>query len=56
MLSEQVSFSWETVELPADKPMAVRDLFAQEDLGTFTGTFSALVNPHGVKLVRLSAA
>jgi len=52
---EQVSFTWGDVELDADQPMAVRDLFDRKSLGTFTGTFTAFVNPHGIRMLRLSA-
>ena len=34
----------------------VRDLWRQQDLGTFTETFSTPVNPHGVVLVKVSPA
>ena len=32
----------------------VRDLFAGEDLGKFKENFTALVNPSGVRLLRLT--
>ena len=34
-------------------PQHSRDLWRQHDLGTFEGDFSATVQPHGVKLLRL---
>jgi hypothetical protein len=37
--------------------MQVRDAWAREDLGTFTGSYTAVNVPvHGVSLLRLSAA
>jgi hypothetical protein len=32
----------------------VRDLWAHEDLGVFTGSFVARVDPHDVMMVRLT--
>ena len=34
----------------------VRDLWRQKDLGEFEGKFEATVPPHGVVLVKLTAA
>ena len=34
----------------------VRDLFAHKALGTFKNSFTAPVNPSGVRMVRLDAA
>jgi alpha-galactosidase len=42
-------------ELGLSGPPIVRDLWRQKDLGTFAAEFTALVAPHGVVLVRLSA-
>ena len=50
----QHSFNWTTVGLPANKPLAVRDLFARKDLGVFNGSFAGFVNIDGVLMLRLS--
>ena len=41
------------VGLSAEKAKA-RDLFEHKELGTFIGSFHAIVNPSGVVMVRLS--
>ena len=50
--SNYVFFSLQ-VGLSAEKAKA-RDLFEQKELGTFMGSFHAIVNPSGVVMVRLS--
>lgn len=35
---------------------SIRDLFAQKDLGTFSGSFTGSVNPTGVRLLKLTPA
>ncbi|NQT87991.1 hypothetical protein HQ560_14585, partial [bacterium] len=49
-----MSFAWESVGLHDRRPAAVRDLWAREDLGIFTGSFSTTVEPHGCTLLRLT--
>ena len=39
----------------ADEPIAIHDIWSQQDLGTATGTLHVDVPNHGVKLFRLSA-
>ena len=34
----------------------VRDLFEQQDIGVFSGSYSTPVNPSGVKFLKLSLA
>lgn len=50
----QLSVSWGDLGLPASQPMAVRDLFLRQDLGTATGSFTGWVNIDGVLMLRLS--
>ena len=50
----QLSVSWDSLGLQATQRMAVRDLFLEKDLGSFTGSFTAFVNPDGVVMLRLS--
>ena len=49
-----VSLHWNDLHISG--PQKVRDLWRQQDLGTFTDTFSTPVNPHGVVLVKVSPA
>lgn len=49
----QVGVAWDDLALAG--PCAVRDLWRQEDLGTFDRGFAARVLVHGVVLVRLTA-
>ena len=49
-----VTANWETLNLSGAQN--VRDLWRQRDLGTFEKEFSTNVSPHGVVLVRISAA
>lgn len=51
-----LAFNWTDIGLPATQPMAVRDLFLKQDLGTFAGNFTGFVNPDGVLMLRLSKA
>ena len=34
----------------------VRDLWLHQDMGTFTGSYTALVDPHGVVMITLTPA
>jgi alpha-galactosidase len=47
-----VTARWQDLGLTGRQ--AVRDLWRQEDLGTFEGAFATTVAPHGVLLVRVS--
>jgi alpha-galactosidase len=46
-----IKITWE--ELGISGAHQVRDLWRQQDLGSFTKEFSAKVNSHGVILVRI---
>jgi alpha-galactosidase len=50
--STRVSAKWSDLGLQGS--YVARDLWRQKDLGSYTGEFSAEVQPHGVTLVRLT--
>ena len=50
-LERNMALSWEEVGL--DGPQRVRDLWRQEDLGRYEGSFETLVGRHGVAMLRL---
>ncbi len=45
---------WESIGLHDRRPCTVRDLWAHEDLGTFTSNFTARVGRHDVALLRIT--
>jgi alpha-galactosidase len=49
--SHEITVTWEQIGYPSHVNAAVRDLWAQKDLGKFTGKFSALVESHAVVMV-----
>lgn len=49
-----ISVSWAQLGLPAGTRAAVRDLYAEADLGTFTDSFTAEVTAHDVRVVRIA--
>lgn len=49
----EISLSWQEIELSAHEA-AVRDLWQKEDLGRFQSSFSAVVPPHGVVMVKIT--
>jgi alpha-galactosidase len=50
----QVTARWS--DLKVNGPRVVRDLWRQQDVGTFNDEFTATVHPHGVVLVRVIPA
>ena len=48
---QNVTANWEAIGYPASLSAAVRDLWQHQDLGKFTGKFSATVPSHGVVMV-----
>jgi len=50
----EITVTWEQVGYPGHLSAAVRDLWAHKNLGKFSGKFSALVESHGVVMVRVS--
>jgi hypothetical protein len=52
--AEKVTAAWADLGLSGRR--VVRDLWRQQDLGTFDGEFSPMVPPHGVVLVKIKPA
>jgi alpha-galactosidase len=50
----RVAVAWETLGLHDRRPCRVRDLWAHEDLGVFTGSFVAHVDRHDVAVLKIS--
>ena len=50
--TQEVSVSFDDLKLNGAK--TVRDLWRQQDIGEFTGSYTAKVPPHGVVLVKVS--
>lgn len=48
---QEITVHWEDLNYPAHLNAKVRDLWQHQDLGSFTGKFSAVVSPHGVVMV-----
>jgi len=46
--------NWAQIGLPSNSRGLVRDLWKRTDLGTFTGSFSANVDGHGVVMVKIT--
>jgi alpha-galactosidase len=51
---QKITVAWS--DLKVSVPQKVRDLWQQKDLGNFPGSFSSVVNPHGVTLIKISNA
>ena len=49
-----LSFNWTSVGLSSTEPMAVRDIFEEQDLGTHTGQYTGWVDIDDVLMLRLS--
>jgi len=49
----EISVSWEELDYPTHLTAAVRDLWAHQDLGKFTGKFAAKVPSHGVVMLKV---
>lgn len=48
-----ITVYWEQLGLRAGQRAAVRDVYAEQDLGTFTGSFSAAIATHDVVVLRI---
>ncbi|KAI7846119.1 hypothetical protein COHA_000380 [Chlorella ohadii] len=53
-LQSNITVHWRQIGLPAGAAAAVRDLYAERDLGTFTDSFSASVTAHDVRVLRIT--
>jgi alpha-galactosidase len=52
--TSRIAVRWSDLGLTT--PRVVRDLWRQENLGTFRDRFESLVAPHGVRLIRIEAS
>jgi hypothetical protein len=53
--SEPITVKWTDIGFPANKAADVRDLWAQKDLGSFTGNFtSENIAPHSVMMLKIT--
>jgi len=50
---KEIDFKWSEVGLPQILKFTVRDLWKKKDLGKYSGSFSGMVPPHGVIMVKL---
>lgn len=53
-LVSNLTVTWEQLGLPEGAAATVRDLYAEKDLGVFTGSFTAEVLAHDVVVVRIT--
>jgi hypothetical protein len=55
--SEPITVKWTDIGFPADRAANVRDLWAQKDLGSFTGSFtSPNIHFHEVMMLKVTLA
>lgn len=53
--SNEITVSWTDIGFPVNHSATVRDLWAHQDVGTFTGHYtSPKVNPHEVIMVNIT--
>ena len=53
--SETITVKWTDIGFPADKAATVRDLWAQKDLGSFTGSYtSPNIDFHAVMMLKVT--
>jgi alpha-galactosidase len=52
---KSMAVTWVQVGMSADASATVRDLWLRKDLGAMTGSFSAMVPPHDVVMIRVAA-
>ncbi len=53
--NEPITVKWSDIQLPVDQPAVVRDLWAHQDLGTFTGSYtSPNIDAHGVMMLKVT--
>jgi hypothetical protein len=53
-LTSNLTVFWEQLGLPEGRVMRVRDLYAEEDLGEASASFTAKVQAHDVRVLRLT--
>ncbi|CAF0787554.1 unnamed protein product [Adineta steineri] len=53
--SEPITVKWSDIDFPMDHSAVVRDLWARQDLGTFTGSYtSPNIDHHGVMMLKIT--
>ena len=53
--SEPMTVQWSDIGIPADHAVVVRDLWAHQDLGTFTGSYtSPNIDHHAVMMLKMT--
>lgn len=53
--SEPMTVQWSDIGIPADHSAVVRDLWAHQDLGTFTGSYtSPNIDHHAVMMLKIT--
>ncbi len=53
--SQPITVQWSDIGFPVDHSAVVRDLWARQDLGTFTGNYtSPNVNSHSVLMLKIT--
>jgi alpha-galactosidase len=53
--SEKITVNWTDIGFPVDHSATIRDLWAHEDLGTFTGSYtSPNINSHAVMMLNIT--
>ena len=50
---KEIGFNWSEVGLPQNLKFTIRDLWEKKDMGKYNGSYSDIVPPHGVKMVRV---
>ncbi len=54
LYQRRITLAWDTIGLHDRRNCLARDLWAQQELGAFTGDFSTRVGPHDVALVKIT--
>lgn len=53
-LTSNITVTWEQLGLPPHRAAVVRDLYAEQDLAEATGSFTAAVHAHDVRVLRIT--
>jgi hypothetical protein len=53
--SEEITVKWSDIGFPVDRPATIRDLWAHQHLGVFTGNYtSPKIDPHAVMMLNIT--
>ncbi len=53
--SEEITVKWSDIGFPVDHPAVIRDLWAHQDLGIFTGNYtSPKIDSHAVMMLNIT--